>query len=70
MSLEMVGYIFMGWLATGVITALILGRIIRESSGLPTSATAGAARSVEHRPHRAPRRAAARNRQRHAHQAA
>jgi hypothetical protein len=70
MSLETVGYIFLGWLATGVITALVLGRIMRESSGVPVPTTAGVAHPLEHRARRAPRRAAGRNGQRHAHRAA
>jgi hypothetical protein len=70
MSLEMVGYIFLGWLAMGVITALLLGRILRESSGVPVLATAAAVRPTEHRAHRTPRRAAARSGHRHVHHAA
>jgi hypothetical protein len=40
MSIEMVGYIFLGWLAMGTVAALLLGRVLRESSGLPVPATA------------------------------
>lgn len=70
MSLEMVGYIFLGWLAMGVITALLLGRIMRESPGLAVPATAAVVHPMGQRAHRAPRRSAARNERRHAHHAA
>lgn len=61
MSLELVGYIFLGWLGMGVVTALLLGRIMREASGLPVPATAAVVRPIEQRPRRASRRAAGRS---------
>jgi hypothetical protein len=70
MSIEMVGYIFLGWLAIGVITALLLGRIMRETSGVPVPATAAMVRPMEQRAHRTPRRGAGGNGRRHAHRAA
>lgn len=59
MSLELVGYIFLGWLGLGMVTALLLGRIMREASGLPVAATA-VVRPIERQTRRAPRRAAGR----------
>jgi hypothetical protein len=71
MSIELVAYVLLGWLAMGVITALLLGRVMRESMELPIPATAAVVgRPLASKARRAARKPSVRAGHRTAHRAA
>ncbi len=69
MSIELVAYVLLGWLAMGVVTALLLGRVMRETAELPVAATAGG-RPLVAKARRAVRKPSARAGHRATHRAA